>query len=317
MSLSRTAKPPVAAEILPTAGLAAPPPAPESPPTPGHPDRPPTSAAPPGADLPAGYFERFSGIGRLYGVPAMRRLQGAHVAVVGIGGVGTWAVEALARSGVGQLTLIDLDDICVTNVNRQLHALEGEIGRLKVDSMRERVLAIQPSCEVTAVADYLTEANAQALLARGFDVVVDAIDSPRHKCALLIAAREGGTPVVVVGGAGGRRDPTQILTGDMTESTNDALLRTTRKRLRQRCGWSRTGVWGVPCVWSRERAWYPTPEGGVCRQSRQEQLRLDCASGYGTASFVTGTMGFAAAGLAIDVLLAQERAPADLIIAEG
>lgn len=261
----------------------------------------------------ADYLQRFSGLGRLYGVSALDRLRAARVAVVGVGGVGSWTVEALARSGVGALTLIDLDDICVSNVNRQLHALDGAMGRLKVEALAERVRAIQPTCQVTSVPDYLTEANASALLGGGvdgqsldrggFDVVVDAIDSPRHKCALLIAARDLGVAAVVVGGAGGRRDPTQVLTGDLTESTNDALLRVTRKRLRQRCGWSRTGEWDVRAVWSRERAWYPTPEGGVCRQSRQEQLRLDCASGYGTASFVTGTMGFAAAGLVLDALL--------------
>src|SRR4051812_3604765 len=170
------------------------------------------------------YQERFGGLGRLYGVAALPRLAAAHVAVIGVGGVGSWTVEGLARSGLGALTLIDLDDVCVTNVNRQLPALDGAIGRPKVAVLAERVRLINPACRVEVVTDFFTAASAARLLATRFDFVVDAIDRMTPKALLIAEARERGSRVVTVGSAGGKRDLTQIRTGDLGEAANDELL---------------------------------------------------------------------------------------------
>ena len=151
--------------------------------------------------------ERFSGISRLYGESALQRFLTARVAVVGIGGVGSWAVEALARSGIGHLTLIDLDEICVTNVNRQLHAMDGQIGRLKTSAMAERIHAINPAATITEKQTFYSEKNAEELLAEGFDVVIDAIDAVRQKCHLIATCHSKGIPIVTCGAAGGAVTP--------------------------------------------------------------------------------------------------------------
>jgi len=254
------------------------------------------------------YAMRFGGIGRLYGVEALARLAGSHVAVIGIGGVGAWAAEGLARSGIGALTLVDLDDVCVTNTNRQLHALAASVGRPKVEVMAERVRAIHPEAVVHPVHDFFVDANADAIVHSGLDLVVDAIDGMASKCRLVLRCREAGVPLVVCGGAGGRRDPTRIRVADLTETEGDGLLRRLRKQLRQRHGLSRKGRWDIPTVYSDEPPVFPTPEGGVCEvRADAASLRLDCASGYGTASFVTGTFGLVAASVAVGVLTGAGR----------
>jgi len=249
------------------------------------------------------YLDRFGGIGRLVGDAGLERLAGAHVCVVGVGGVGSWTAEALARTGLGHLTLVDMDDVCVTNTNRQIHATTGSIGRPKVAAMAERIAAVNPECRVDALAEFFTDATADDILGRGFDFVVDAIDTVKHKCALIVRCRDGGIPLVTVGGAGGKLDPAQITVGDLTVSTHDALLRRVRKTLRQDCGFDNDGPWELPCVFSTELPRFPTPEGGICdRRSPETSLRLDCSSGYGTASFVTGAFGFAAASVVVRAL---------------
>ena len=249
---------------------------------------------------------RFGGIARLYGDAGLDRLRRAHICVVGIGGVGSWTVEALARSGIGHLTLIDLDDICVTNTNRQVHALEGNVGRLKVEAMTERVAHIQPACTVAPVPDFFTATTAKKLLATDFDVVVDAIDRSQQKTLLIAMARERGMGVVTVGGAGGRRDPAAIVRGDLAESVQDPLLRHVRRALRHEHGYPRDGrPWGVPAVFSRERALFPSADGATDEREKGTSLRIDCATGYGTAAFVTGTFGFVAAACAVEQVLAD------------
>ncbi|MCB9730063.1 MAG: tRNA threonylcarbamoyladenosine dehydratase [Deltaproteobacteria bacterium] len=244
--------------------------------------------------------QRFGGIVRLYGVAAAERIRRARVAIVGVGGVGSWTAEALARTGVAGLDLIDLDDVCISNANRQLHALDGEVGRPKVTVMAERIQRIHPGCEVRAIAEFFTAETADALLDAPYDVVVDAIDSPRHKCLLLARCHARGQAVVTVGAAGGRRDPSQIATADLSLATHDGLLRRVRRRLRDEHGFAREGLFGIDAVYSREAAWYPTPDGEVCLEGPKDAaLRLDCQSGYGTASFTTGAFGLAAASLAI------------------
>jgi tRNA threonylcarbamoyladenosine dehydratase len=243
------------------------------------------------------YQRRFGGLGRLYGRPALERLLRAHVCVVGIGGVGSWAVESLARSGVGELTLVDLDDVCISNVNRQLHALDGELGKPKVEVMARRVQAINPGCKVHPVQAFFVKSNAAEILSPGYTAVVDAIDDVALKCFLIASCRERAIPTVVAGGAGGRRDPTALQVADLAFSAHDQLLQEVRRRLRKEYGFPRGDQpFGVDCVFSKESAVYPTADGLVCRERPESaDLRLDCNSGFGTASFVTGAFGLAVA----------------------
>lgn len=247
------------------------------------------------------YDQRFGGVARLVGRAGLERLRAAHVAIVGVGGVGSWVVEGLARSGVGALTLIDLDDVCVTNVNRQLPALEGAIGRPKVAVLAERVRLINPACRTEAVTEFFTESSAERLLATKFAYVVDAIDRMSLKALLIAEAGERGIPVVTVGSAGGKRDLTQIRSGDLGLAGNDELLRQVRKKLRRDHGFApgeQRGHmhFGVRCVWSEEPQVFPWADG-TCASQREpgSNLTLDCESGFGTAVFVTGAFGLAAA----------------------
>ncbi|MBL9200520.1 MAG: tRNA threonylcarbamoyladenosine dehydratase [Opitutaceae bacterium] len=260
-----------------------------------------------------GYAERFGGVARLYGREALVRLSSAHVCVVGVGGVGSWVVEALARSGVGALTLIDLDDVCVTNVNRQLPALDGAIGRPKVAVLAERVRLINPECRVEAVTEFFTAATAARLLAPRFDYVVDAVDRMSHKALLIAGCRARGLPVLTVGAAGGRRDPARILAGDIGEA-GDELLRQVRKKLRRDHGFSagaHRGITrlGVAAVWSTEAPIFPWADGTCAAEPEPgATLTLDCATGFGTAAFVTGAFGFVAAGVVVRALAAPSAA---------
>ena len=234
---------------------------------------------------------------RLYGRAGLDRLRYAHVAVIGLGGVGSWAVEALARCGIGELTLVDLDDVCISNVNRQLHALDGELGKPKVDVMGRRAKAINPQATVHAVHSFFLKSNAEEILQTGFDAVVDAIDSPSLKCLLIASCRHRHIPVVVVGGAGGRQDPTRVEVTDLAFSSGDRLLNQVRRKLRRDYAFPRGDQpFGVDCVVSRELPVFPTAQGCISTDRAQAaDLRLDCRSGFGTASFVTGTFGLVAA----------------------
>jgi tRNA A37 threonylcarbamoyladenosine dehydratase len=246
------------------------------------------------------FAARFGGVARLYGRVGLERLRGARVCIVGVGGVGSWVVEALARSGVGALTLIDLDDVCVTNVNRQLPALEGQIGRPKIEVLAERVRAIHPGCRVEPVADFFTAANAGRLLAARYNFVVDAIDKLTNKCVLIAGCRERALPVLTVGGAGGKRDGTAVRVADLSHTEQDEMLRQVRRKLRRDFGFPRDmrQKFGVPCVYSPEKPVYPWADGTCAKKPEPggESLTLDCASGFGTAAFVTGAFGLAAAG---------------------
>jgi tRNA threonylcarbamoyladenosine dehydratase len=261
--------------------------------------------------LPVGYTERFSGLARLYGVDALRRLRAAHVCVVGVGGVGSWVVEALARSGIGALTLVDADDVCVTNTNRQLPALSDTVGRPKVQVLAERVRAISPDCRIAPLAEFYTEANAQDLLAAPFDFVVDSVDRRSTKAHLIHTCRELGRNILVCGAAGGRRDPGMARVADLGLAGRDELLRQVRRKLRTEYGWERgtttlASPMGVPCVFSPEVPVFPWADG-TCRPDPEpgESLRMDCASGVGAAAFVTGVFGFLAAGEVVRQLVAR------------
>jgi tRNA A37 threonylcarbamoyladenosine dehydratase len=256
----------------------------------------------------ADHRDRFGGVERLYGAAALDRLAGARVTVIGLGGVGSWTVEALVRSGVGAVTLVDLDDVCVTNTNRQLHALAHTIGRPKAEALAERAVAINPDCAVDPVIAFLTAANAEELLARPTDLVVDCIDTGRLKALVAARGAARGVPVITVGGAGGRRDPTAVRVGDLGLVTGDVLLRKVRRELRSNHGFphargGRPTAIGVTCVYSTEQPVYPWSDG-TCRAEPEpgSALALDCASGLGTAAFGTGAFGLAAAAEAVRVL---------------
>lgn len=251
---------------------------------------------------------RFGGIDRLYGTGSAAHLARAHVAVVGLGGVGSWAAEALARSGVGSLTLIDADEVCVSNVNRQSHALEGEFGRAKVDVVAARLRAINPRLHVQTLAQFVTVANLSELLGDGFDAVIDACDALRVKVEMIAFCRRRKVPIVVSGSAGGRQDPALITSRDLSRTEHDVLLGLVRKKLRDDFGWTRNPkrYFGVQAVFSRENVNYPQPDGSVCKTrsgSGEGALKLDCAGGLGAAMHVTATFGMVAAARIIERLL--------------
>jgi len=253
---------------------------------------------------------RFAGVDRLYGSRAVRRLAQRHVAVVGVGGVGAWAVEALARSGIGALSLIDADEVCLGNTNRQSHALAGAYGRLKVDVLAERVRAINPSCVVHCVPSFLTTSNLVSLLDPGFDLVLDCCDAFRVKVELIVYCRRNKRPLIVCGSAGGRTDPTRILVRDLSRTEHDALLAMIRRKLRAEFNFprNRDRYFGVPAVYSLENVRYPQADGTVCGTrppGGTDALKLDCGAGLGAAMHVTAAFAMVAVGKAIERLLAH------------
>ncbi|MCP5350021.1 MAG: tRNA cyclic N6-threonylcarbamoyladenosine(37) synthase TcdA [Oceanospirillaceae bacterium] len=254
------------------------------------------------------YTDRFGGIARLYGQTGLVKLQAATVCVVGIGGVGSWAAEALARSGVGHLRLIDMDDICITNTNRQIHAHTGNIGREKITAMAERIKAINPECEIDARFAFATAEN-MAECVQGVDYVIDAIDSVKAKVALIAYCKRFKIPVITTGAAGGQIDPTQVTVGDLNKTFNDPLAKKVRSLLRRDHGFSRNEkrTYGVPCVFSTEQLRYPQPDGSVCQQKQFNDagVKLDCAGGFGSVTMVTGTFGFVAAARVVAKLAAD------------
>ncbi len=258
-----------------------------------------------------GWRERFSGIDRLYGRGAVARFSACHVAVVGLGGVGSWLVEALARSAVGRLTLIDADDLCVSNTNRQLPALAGSFGRGKAEAMAERCRAINPEIQVDAVATFLTLSNLEDLLGPGFDLVIDACDSFRSKVEAIAWCRRRKQPLITVGSAGGRIDTTLVRVRDLSRTEHDALLALVRRKLRSEFDFP-TGpkrYFGIPAVYSLENVRYPQADGSVSgnrpKLGADAGLKLDCGAGLGAATHLTGSFAFAAAGKALEMLLKQ------------
>lgn len=249
------------------------------------------------------YDNRFGGIARLYGQDAAAILRASHVLVAGIGGVGTWAAEALARSGVGAITLVDMDDICTTNTNRQIHALASTIGRPKTTVMAERIRDINPDCRVTAVDDFVTPDNVAELLAGGFDYVIDATDSLGAKAAMIAWCKRNKVRIVTIGGAGGQVDPTQIQVADLTKTIQDPLARKLKERLRRGYHFSKTRKFGVDCVFSSEALKYPQPDGSACTSKQaQGSMRMDCASGFGASMVVTATFGLVAVARVLEKL---------------
>lgn len=252
-------------------------------------------SAPPAID-PA---RRFGGIARLYGDEGLARLMAAHVCVIGIGGVGSWAAEALARSGVGRLTLIDLDHVAESNLNRQAHALESTLGQAKVQAMAERIADINPQAQVVAVEDFITPENIASLLPAPLDGVLDAMDNPRAKAALVVHCRGCGLRLITAGAAGGQTDPTRIRVDDLTRAEQDPLLAKIRSRLRQEYGFPRDlkKKFGVEAVYSTEPVRYPE---AVCGADAGP-LGLSCA-GFGSSMAVTAGFGLAGASRLIELI---------------
>ena len=245
---------------------------------------------------------RFAGVGRLYGEEGAGRLQRAHVCVVGIGGVGSWSVEALARTRVGRLTLIDLDMVAESNTNRQSHALGDVYGMAKVEAMRQRILAINPACEVICIEDFVTPDNCARMLGGDFDVVIDAVDQVRPKIAMINECRRRRLPLVVVGAAGGKMDPTRIRCGDLAQTVQDPLLAKVRAQLRREHGFPRDPKrkFGVTAIYSDEPVRPPRLEGGC--DVRPSSGGLNCA-GFGSAVCVTSVFGMFGAAEALRCLV--------------
>ncbi len=275
---------------------------------------------------------RFGGVARLYGANGLTKLQAAHVVVVGIGGVGSWAAEALARNAVGTITLIDLDNIAESNVNRQIHALEGAFGKAKVSAMRERILAINPLCHVCEIEDFITPDNITQLLDFNCDCIVDCVDDAKAKIALATFCKAKKIPLIMSGSAGGRLDATRIKTADLSQVTGDKLLAKVRNQLRRDHQFpkatnnKKSAKFGVSCVYSDEPVLQPST---VCEVENMHDINndaleanihvasddaknpraksvaitgLNCA-GYGSSVSVTATFGFVAASLALNVLI--------------
>jgi len=249
---------------------------------------------------------RFGGTKRLYGIDAVNKLSKSHVCVIGIGGVGSWAAEALARSAIGEITLIDLDDICVTNINRQIHALSGTVGQSKVEVMAQRIRAINPDCKVNEVEDFIDPDNLSELISKDFDYVIDAIDSIRAKVALIAYCKRNKIKIIVAGGAGGQTDPTQIQVADLAKTYNDPLAAKVRNELRRHHNFTKNlkRRFQVECVFSSEQLIYPQADGSVCNQKANADgpMKMDCANGFGAATVVTASFGFVAVARVIKKL---------------
>ena len=268
-------------------------------------------------DADIDFDRRFGGIARLYGAQGLARFRAAHVCVVGVGGVGSWIVEALARSAIGKITMIDLDNLAESNVNRQIHALTDTLGKAKVTALHERIMQINPYCQVTEIEDFLTPDNVAEMIGEGrFDYVVDAIDNVRAKVALIAYCREHKVPLLTSGGAGGQIDPTKIEIRDLCRTEQEPLLAKVRKRLRAWHKFPRgtKNKFGIDAVFSTEPLRFP--EGEVCevdtddaadgldtvdadgRKQDAGVTGLNCA-GFGSAMVVTASFGLVAAGFVL------------------
>jgi tRNA A37 threonylcarbamoyladenosine dehydratase len=245
------------------------------------------------------FERRFGGISRLYGNSALSELAASGVCVVGVGGVGSWAVEAFARSAVGHITLIDLDHVAESNINRQLPAIETELGRAKVQVLRERIALINPACRVETIEDFLTVDNLEGMIAAEHHWVIDCIDSFRIKAALIAFCRRRRQSIITVGGAGGQRDSTRVRVGDLRKTEQDPLLARTRRLLRQDYGFPGNPKrrFNVPCVWSDEPQVAPAD---ACETGPEGSL--NCA-GFGACMPVTAAFGLAAAGYVVSKIV--------------
>jgi tRNA A37 threonylcarbamoyladenosine dehydratase len=255
---------------------------------------------------------RFDRMGRLVGDAAMEKLFASHVAVIGLGGVGSWAAESLARSGIGKLTVVDFDEVCITNGNRQIHALQGLVGKKKAEVMGERLRKINPQASIVDKAVFYNEQTSAEILGERPDFVIDAIDNITAKCHLLATCRKLGVPVITAAGASARLDPLQIKVTDLALTHSDPMAHQVRKVLRQQHDFPRDGEFGISCVFSEEEVMIPEElkydqgEGFKCVCPQGQNDLHSCEKRrviYGTASFVTGSFGLVMASHVVKKLI--------------
>lgn len=251
------------------------------------------------------FERRFGGVKRLYGEEGAERLFNASVCIVGIGGVGSWSAEAIARTGIGKITTVDLDMVAESNTNRQIHALGNIYGKAKVDAMADRIHAINPDCEVSCVEEFVSPENVENILARDFSVIIDAIDQVRAKAAMIAFCRRRKIPIISAGAAGGQTDPTQIRCTDLSQTTQDPLLAKVRSLLRRDHGFPRDTKkkFGIAAVYSTEQLRYPENEASC--ESNKNIAGLNCA-GFGSSVCVTSAFGMVAAAQAIRAILSPK-----------
>lgn len=243
---------------------------------------------------------KFSGIERLIGQDSAKILQTKKIAIIGLGGVGSWVAEALVRSGISYLRIVDYDEVCISNFNRQLHGLEKNIGKSKVQALKSRFLEIHPHLEIDCMEDFYSEKNSSMIL-QDMDLVIDAIDDFSAKCHLVVTCKKQKLPLIVIGAAGGKKDPTKIRIDDLSKSKNDALLQRLRKTLRQKYQFPRgKNKFQIPCVYSEELS-------SLQEDCEKPRGSLDCNIGYGTATYITGSFGFFAAHLAVELLTGKRQ----------
>jgi tRNA A37 threonylcarbamoyladenosine dehydratase len=258
------------------------------------------------------FDRRFGGIARLYGEAGLARFRNAHICVVGVGGVGSWVVEALARSAIGNITMIDLDNVAESNINRQIHALSGTLGMAKVSALKERIAQINPYCRVTEIEDFITPDNLDDMIGtRRFDYVIDAIDSVVAKTALIAYCRLKGIRLITIGGAGGQTDPTRIEIRDLCRTEQEPLLAKVRKRLRAQHGFPRgtKNKFGIDAVFSTEPLRFPEAAEAceIGDGEAQGITGLNCA-GFGSSMVVTASFGLVAAAQVLRKLAAEATA---------
>ena len=253
------------------------------------------------------YQHRFSGLVRLYGQLGVDKLANASVCIIGIGGVGSWTAEALARSGINKICLVDLDDVAISNINRQIHSVDSTIGKGKIDVMKNRIADINPDCHVELIEDFITPENVRDYIDTRFDVVIDAADSVKAKAAIIASCKRQKIKIISIGGAGGQRDPLQITRGDVAKTIQDPLMAKVRSELRRFYHYSQNPKrnFGVECIYSTEQLKYPTSDGGITQSKTQSQgaSKMDCATGFGAFVGVTASFGLIAASRAVDHII--------------
>lgn len=262
------------------------------------------------------YLFRFGGISRLYGLQGLRKIAQSRVLIIGLGGVGSWVVEAIARTGFNHIVLVDLDDVCASNTNRQIQATQANIGKAKAQALKERILEINPESKVETVIDFYNSETADQILSGKIDFLFDCIDSIDKKAHLIHQCHTRKIPLITCGGVGGKKDPSMIRISDLSQSENDPLLKQLKKNLRKIYLFPAADKkMKVNCVYSIENAVFPSPDGEFCLTKADQKnleiqnsqsLKLDCRSGYGAASFLSGSVGFTMVSFAVHQMLLQK-----------
>lgn len=251
-------------------------------------------------------IDQFSGTIKLYGEERFNKIQASNILIVGIGGVGSWAAESLARTGVGKITLVDMDDICISNINRQVHSTHLNIGQEKVEAMKDRLLLINKEIQVTTCFDFLTPSTMESILEPGFDFVLDSMDSVDNKCHLINHCMKNNIPFLTVGAAGNRFDATKIEIRDINRTVNDKMAKRIKRTLKREYGFERRhdNPYKIPCVTSTEEIQELSANSNT---NANTNARVhNCQTTMGSASYVTATMGFISAGHIINKLVGVE-----------